>query len=119
MSRKSILAKRSMVMAACAGVLGAAGAAYGATWNGGGADDNWTTPGNWGGTAPVADDPLAFGGLLRLTNTNDFGTNVAFSGITFNAGAGAFTLNGAPVVLGGANVGATPANFTGFTQVNG
>src|SRR5215216_4908151 len=105
MSRKRVLAKRSMVIATCAGVLGAAGAAYGATWTGGGADNNWTTAGNWGGTAPVADDALAFAGLLRLTNTNDFSTNVAFSGITFNAGAGAFTLNGAPVVLGGATIG--------------
>jgi hypothetical protein len=43
------------------------------TWNGGGADDNWTTSGNWlGGTAPVANDALLFDGSVRLTPNNNF-----------------------------------------------
>ena len=49
-------------------------AAAARTWTGGGADNNWSTPGNWGGTVPVAGDDLVFpGGAARLSNTNDSG----------------------------------------------
>ena len=45
-------------------------AATSRTWTGAGADNNWTTPGNWGGTAPVAGDDLVFpGGAARLAAT--------------------------------------------------
>ncbi len=71
------------------------------TWNGGGDDNNWTTGANWGGTAPEADDPLFFGGTTRLTPSNDFAADTAFGGITFNAGAGAFSLSGNRITLGG------------------
>jgi autotransporter-associated beta strand protein len=71
-------------------------------WDGGStADSNWKTPANWGGSAPVADDALFFGGAARLTNTNDFDEGASFSGITFNNGAGAFTLWGNGILLGG------------------
>ncbi len=30
------------------------------TWTGGDTTNNWTDPGNWGGTAPVAGDDLVF-----------------------------------------------------------
>lgn len=74
------------------------------TWDGGSTgpgDNNWKTAGNWGGTAPGAGDSLFFGGSARLTNTNDFDADTSFAGIAFNSGAGAFTLNGAGIVLGG------------------
>ncbi|NCZ54013.1 MAG: hypothetical protein EBY81_08995, partial [Verrucomicrobia bacterium] len=76
------------------------------TWDGGGTDNNWTTSANWtgggGGTAPNGNDTINFAGTARLSNTNNFtytsaaGTNVS---IDFNAGAGAFTLNGNQMAL--------------------
>ncbi|MSU56718.1 MAG: hypothetical protein EXS35_00800 [Pedosphaera sp.] len=71
------------------------------TWNGGGGDNNWQTGGDWGGTAPSAGDSLFFGGSTRLTTTNNFAANTSFVGLTFNSGAGAFTLWGNAINLGG------------------
>jgi len=76
-------------------------AAHAATWDGGGADNLWTNPLNWGGTAPVALDPLVFAGTTQLTSNNTFTANTQFNGITFNAGAGAFVLQGNAINLGG------------------
>src|SRR5262249_11630519 len=57
------------------------------TWDGGGADDNWTTAANWvGDFAPAPGDDLVFTGTLRLTPNNDFPANTPFRSITFNAG---------------------------------
>ena len=41
------------------------------TWNGLGGTTNWSTSGNWGGTAPVNGDDLVFAGPARLFNSND------------------------------------------------
>ena len=72
------------------------------TWNGGGGNNNWSTSNNWGGTgAPAAGDSLFFGGSTRLTNTNNLTAGTSFAGITFNSGAGAFTLGGNSITLGG------------------
>lgn len=73
------------------------------TWDGGGSDANWRTPANWDGnvTCPSMGDALFFGGLAWLSNVNDFSTGTAFSGLTFNAGAGAFTLAGNAITLDG------------------
>jgi fibronectin-binding autotransporter adhesin len=75
------------------------------TWIGGGADGNWLTTGNWatgtGNAPPVANDILTFGGTINLTTNNNFAANTQFNGITFNSGAGAFTLGGNAVTLGG------------------
>ena len=72
------------------------------TWDGAFANGKWSKGGNWGGTAPVAGDSLAFGGNLHLTdNDNDLAADTSFAGITFNAGAGAFTLSGFRITLGG------------------
>jgi autotransporter-associated beta strand protein len=72
-----------------------------ATWTGGGADNNWMTAGNWGGTAPVADDLLFFDGTTRPNATNNFAANTQFNGITFNSGAGPFGLSGNAINIGG------------------
>ena len=73
------------------------------TWNGGGGDDYWSTGANWGGTAPsLSGDVLQFAGSTRLTPDNDF-TGASFGTITFNSGAGAFTLSGNSVTLTGAS----------------
>ena len=71
------------------------------TWTGGGVNNNWTTAANWGGTAPVAGDSLAFDGTTRRVNTNNFAANTTFSNITFNSGAGVFTLRGNALTLAG------------------
>jgi autotransporter-associated beta strand protein len=71
------------------------------TWTGGGADDNWTTAANWGGTAPSAGDDLFFPGPTpRLTPNNDFPAGTLFSSITFT-GTGGYTLTGNAITLGG------------------
>jgi len=84
------------------------------TWNGGGADSNWSTPANWGGTAPTGGEALVFGGTARLTNVNDLAANASFAGITFNNTSGAFSLSGNRLTLGG-----TIANNDAETQVLG
>ncbi len=70
------------------------------TWTGAGADDNWTTAANWGGTAPSAGDDLVFpGGTPRLSPNNDFAANTSFNSIAFNGGSGGYTLLGNAIQL--------------------
>jgi len=72
------------------------------TWTGGSnTNDNWSRNNNWGGTAAVPGDSLFFGGNTRLTPNNDLTADASFVGITFNSGAGAFTLIGNRITLGG------------------
>ena len=85
-----------------------------ATWNGGGTDDNWSTPANWNGTTLAGGEALVFGGLQRLTNVNDTAADTAYAGITFNSTAGAFSLSGNRITLGGSVV-----NNDAETQVVG
>jgi autotransporter-associated beta strand protein len=54
------------------------------TWTGGGADNNWSTANNWGGTAPASGDMLVFDGATRQTNTNDF-SDLTAAWLTFKA----------------------------------
>ena len=82
-----------------------------ATWTGGGGDNNWTTAGNWGGAAPISPEALIFAGTTRLAPTNDFAALTQFNGITFDGTAGAFTLGGNSITLGGAT--ATPTVING------
>lgn len=70
-------------------------------WTGGGADDDWNTPLNWGGSAPASGANLQFDGTTRLNPVNNFATDTLFNSITFNAGAGAFNLTGNRIRLGG------------------
>lgn len=80
--------------------LALAASAADRTWNGGGTDNNWSTAANWGGTAPVADDAILFGGTAKAVNTNDI-DGLSIVGLTFNSGAIGFTLNGNGLTLGG------------------
>ncbi len=84
-------------------ILGAALSSRAAdrTWTGGGGDSKWSTPGNWGGTAPVANDTLFFEGSLKAVNTNDLPEDTSFAGIVFKSGAAAFTLAGKRLTLTG------------------
>jgi autotransporter-associated beta strand protein len=54
------------------------------TWTGTNSG-SWTDPGNWGGTAPVANDDLVFpAGALNLNNTNNYPANTAFRSIVLS-----------------------------------
>lgn len=67
------------------------------TWTGGGADGNWTTANNWGGTAPASPQVfLNFTNATRVNNTNNFAAGSAGYQIYFKAGAvsGPFNLYG-------------------------
>jgi fibronectin-binding autotransporter adhesin len=68
------------------------------TWNGGGADGNWQTAGNWS-ALPAANSALTFDGSTRLTNTNNFADGTAFGLITFASTAGNFFLTGNRITL--------------------
>ena len=79
------------------------------TWSGGGNNNNWTTASNWvGGTAPAPNDLLVFDTFARLTPTNDYPGATQFNGITFGPSAGAFTLSGNSITLGGNFIDNTP-----------
>jgi MYXO-CTERM domain-containing protein len=77
------------------------------TWDGShGSQDVWTTKQNWNGagnkTVPVAGDDLHFFGPGRsTTNSNNLPVATSFIGLTFDAGALAFTLNGNSITLAG------------------
>ncbi len=77
--------------------------AFGAdfTWTGAGANDNWTTPDNWGGTAPSPGSStfLFFDGTDHLNPINDFSPDSSFPQITFESTAGPFTLDGNSITL--------------------
>ena len=86
------------------------------TWTGN-TDANWNTPGNWtGGNAPPrAGDSLLFGPSPPTTLTNDLIAGTAFNGLTFQAGAPSFTLNGNSILLSGS----TSTNTTGIANNSG
>lgn len=72
------------------------------TWDGGGGDTNWSTDENWAGDiGPSAGDSLIFDSVAGLNATNDFTAETSFKDISFAAGAGAFTLGGNSILLGG------------------
>ncbi|HYE07101.1 MAG TPA: autotransporter-associated beta strand repeat-containing protein [Planctomycetota bacterium] len=69
-----------------------------ATWDGGGADDDWSTAANWvGDLAPGTGDNLVFSGASRLTPTNDYAAGASFNAIIFAASG--FTVGGNAIAL--------------------
>lgn len=92
------------------------------TWSGSGGDNKWTTAGNWD-TVPVANDTIQFAGSTT-SNSNNFGANTQFNGITFNAGASSFKLAGNTINLNGpitnssSNDQEVGINFTMATTTN-
>ena len=77
------------------------------TWDGGSANtNNWTGSNqanrNWSPNgAPNVDDLLQFGGTRRLANNNNTTADTSYAGLVFLSGAGAFTLGGNRITLGG------------------
>jgi MYXO-CTERM domain-containing protein len=72
-----------------------------ATWNGSGSDTNWSTAGNWAGTALASNSALIFAGTSNLNANNNTAAGNQFNSITFNSGAGAFNLTGNGIALAG------------------
>jgi hypothetical protein len=71
------------------------------TWLGSGTDANWGTSGNWSiGLSDNFNSALVFAGSTQLSNTNTLTGGTATS-LTFNSGAGAFSLSGGSMVLTG------------------
>lgn len=67
-------------------------------WNGGGSDNKWTTGGNWtSGLQPGTGDRVSFDGSAQLINDLDASLGVA--SLTFNSGAGSFTVTNAANTL--------------------
>ncbi len=94
----STLALISLLIALCCNAPGQSPS----VWDGGGNNDNWSNPGNWGGNAPIPDAgyDLQFGGTTRPTPFNDFPDLSSFNSLIFNAGA-AFILSGSSITLNG------------------
>ena len=69
------------------------------TWDGGGADTNWTTAANWtNDTAPSANDDLVFPATAaQFTTNNNFFILTVFRSITFEGGT--YTVGGNPFRL--------------------
>lgn len=108
-----------------------------ATWDGS-LDSNWTSAAtgdsNWTGGAgtdglAIAGDSLVFTsatGLGGTTLNNNNAANTSFAGITFDAGAPGYTINGNAITLAGNIVNnstnlqtiATGLTYTGLRQVN-
>ena len=70
------------------------------TWDGGGADANWTTAANWvGDVAPVAGDDLVFPTTAaQFTTNNNFFILTNFNSITLD---GSYTIGGNPLRIAG------------------
>ncbi|HEU5123693.1 MAG TPA: hypothetical protein VFW05_06485 [Verrucomicrobiae bacterium] len=82
-------------------------------WIGAGANDNWSTAANWGGTAPVNNDQLIFSGAARQQNFNDL-PNLTARGLTFSANG--FSLSGNALALNPSGSGMI-TNFSGTNTV--
>jgi hypothetical protein len=73
-----------------------------ATWDGGGANANWTTAANWvGDVAPNPGDDLVFPfGTARLVNVNDFPAGTAFRSLKIIGPTHRLTGNGIALAAG-------------------
>jgi autotransporter-associated beta strand protein len=68
-------------------------------WDGGGANNLWSTPENWvGDTAPAEGDDLEFPNIAaQAINVNDFPDGTTFNSLRFNGGG--YRLQGARIAL--------------------
>lgn len=100
------------LLAACALTLTAP--LFAQTWNGGGADDNFSTAANWSGGSAPANDGTAnavLSGTTRTTPTLD----ADYSLDTLGIAAGGFTLNGTHTLTLGSGLLKTTTSYINFT----
>jgi autotransporter-associated beta strand protein len=104
----NIIVRRARLALAVASVnvlsVSTAALAASDTWLGG-TSGTWSDATNWDGTTgnapPVTGDSLTFAGTSANTTTNNDIASLSLGGITFNAGADPYTLNGNGVALTG------------------
>ena len=84
-------------------------------WTGLGSSDIWSISSNWNIRVPQALDILQFAGTTRTTPFNDLTIDTPYNGITFNAGAGTFQINGNRFIL---NSGSITNNSNNTQQIN-
>jgi fibronectin-binding autotransporter adhesin len=102
-ARRSSL-RRALIAVGLAGVSATALQGQ-TTWDGGGANSNWSTAANWNANiAPgnPSNSVLHFGGTLRLTPNVD--SNWTVNGLAFDTGAGAFVIGGSTLTIGSSGV---------------
>jgi fibronectin-binding autotransporter adhesin len=104
--------------------LATAPGAFAVTWTGTTSAD-WADGTNWGGTAPVADDPLTFAGTANAVTNNNIAADTSFGAISFTNTVNdqSFTLGGNRITLGGnitttAIVAAAPNAITDTISLN-
>jgi autotransporter-associated beta strand protein len=72
------------------------------TWDGGGANNNWSSGANWlADVPPAANDSIVFDGSLRPTPLNDLAADTNFESLTFAPTASSFVVSGNSVLLSG------------------
>lgn len=104
----NVVQKSRMLPFMCAAVAaawaGVAQAQANRTWSSTATNGSWSVGANWTtGTAPVANDSLAFNATTGTTTlNNNIAAATQFNGITFNVNASAYTLTGNQITLGGA-----------------
>jgi len=93
-----------IIMIVTAGLLASTATATEWTWDGGDADDNWSSVANWNpdGSAPVSasDTTVTFDGGTRRTPFQDIATPCVLNRVAFEGGStwtSAFTLDGNPL----------------------
>lgn len=92
--------KNFLILNAASALLITPIASAGNTWDGEGADGNWSNNLNWDSdTLPNYAATLTFAGSTGLTSVND--ATAAIVGLTFSSGSEGFTINGNSVNLGG------------------
>ncbi len=97
----SLIPYTTLALALTAMVLwhGSARAASTRNWSATPADGNFSNPANWD-VLPATGDTLNFGATTIASLNNDF-TGMSFGGITFAAGASAYTIAGNAITLTG------------------
>lgn len=97
-------ARRAVGFLASAAIATAASHALAAarTWDGGGADGNWSTAANWAGdVAPNANDDLRFDGNANTATVNNYAADTSFNRLEFFDTAAAFSITGNRITLNG------------------
>ena len=98
-ARRAVCGLISLLVIAVSGEAYAGGNIY--VWDGGANNGNWGSAANWDVT-PTWDNQanLQFAGSVQTSATNNITTTIR--NMTFNAGAGAFTISGSAVSVGNA-----------------
>jgi len=115
------------LVAACVALSSLQALAITATWNGNGANNNWSTGGNWaGGVAPTgagSGDTLVFGsGVNRPNTVNTTDNFVLASGTSLRfTNSTPYTLSGGSVLLNGnvVQTGASAITIANEVKLNG